>query len=62
MECFLFINILFIQAIFIDQERYRGINEDRALKQICGYPICSNQLPKDVWFGSILIVNISEIL
>ncbi|CAF0760808.1 unnamed protein product [Adineta steineri] len=35
-------------AILIDQERYRGINEDRALGHKCGYPICSNSLPKDI--------------
>ncbi|CAF4506385.1 unnamed protein product [Rotaria sp. Silwood1] len=35
-------------AILIDQERYRGVNEDRALRQMCGYPICSTSLPKDI--------------
>ncbi|CAF0822018.1 unnamed protein product [Rotaria sordida] len=35
-------------ATLIDQERYRGVNEDRALRQICGYPICSTSLPKDI--------------
>ncbi|CAF2382003.1 unnamed protein product [Rotaria sp. Silwood2] len=40
--------ILINAAILIDQERYRGVNEDRALKQICGYPICSTSLPKDM--------------
>ena len=37
----------------IDQERYRGVNEDRSLKQICGYPLCSNALPKDVCYDYI---------
>ena len=45
--CFPFIYI-FMQAMRIDQERYLGVNEDRALKELCGYPICSTKLPNDV--------------
>jgi hypothetical protein len=41
-------DVLINAAILIDQERYRGVNEDRALKQICGYPICSTKLSKDI--------------
>lgn len=39
---------IYLQAILIDQERYRGVNEDRALRNMCGYPLCSNALPTDV--------------
>ncbi|CAM4862447.1 unnamed protein product [Rotaria socialis] len=35
-------------AILIDQERYRGVNEDRALKKVCGYPVCFKSLPNDI--------------
>ncbi|CAF3916838.1 unnamed protein product [Rotaria magnacalcarata] len=35
-------------AILIDQERYRGVNEDRALKKVCGYPLCFKPLPDDI--------------
>lgn len=38
------------QANQIDRERYRGVNEDRSLKQTCGYPVCSNALPDEVTF------------
>ncbi|CAF1356688.1 unnamed protein product [Adineta ricciae] len=38
---------LITSANLIDQERYRGVNEDRALRNICGYPLCSNSLPND---------------
>ena len=34
--------------MLMDHEQYRGINEDRSLKQLCGYPLCSNPLSKQV--------------
>ncbi|CAF0908696.1 unnamed protein product, partial [Didymodactylos carnosus] len=35
-------------AQFLNQERYCGVNEDRSLKNICGYPLCSKTLPKNI--------------
>ena len=48
------------QAIRIDQERYRGVNEDRAMRHSCGYPICAKPLPKDVDYRCLPNVDFAE--
>jgi len=47
----------------IDRERYRGVNEDRSLRQTCGYPVCSNGLPDEKPKGQFYIdVRVNKVI